>query len=68
MKPAVEIYDRIPPKPTGRFMNMPGCYCSSCGRVFALYFYSAFPPENYDENDKPCYESCFWCKELENEG
>jgi hypothetical protein len=62
MKPAQEIYAKIPSLPPygTPFTHIPGVYCQECGNVFALYSTSVSLGE-IDENGKPYYKTCCRC-------
>lgn len=62
MKPPDEKYALIPTRKTMGAINIPGIYCKGCGDTFALYSYSVFQADGYDENDKPFYEKCLTCQ------
>lgn len=55
-------YDQIPTKANLKAMNFPGVYCKKCGTSYALYSFSMFQPNGFDENDKAYYDWCFACQ------
>ncbi len=61
MKPPKEEYDKIPTKENLGAINVPGCYCATCGKTFALYSFSHIVPVCLDDEGKLYYERCEAC-------
>ena len=70
MKLTTEAYEAIPGFAIdipSFFMHIPGIYCINCKEVFALYSFSAGPPDGFDRWGKPIYFKCDWCPDEDGE-